>query len=189
MTPARAIQSLRRFTQLAPGQQRCELCSAALGERHDHLLALDGGELRCACPGCALAFAAQGARFRRVLPRVRRLRDDLVADSLWAALGVPVGLAFFSRRSRTGQVVACFPGPAGPTHAYPPALAWAALCEAAPDLAAIMPDTEALLVRRLGGVREHWRVSIDVCQRLVAFMRAGTASVDTFFATLEETAS
>ena len=71
------------------------------------------------------------------------------SDAQWDALQIPVGMAFFLRNSAAGQVVACYPSPAGATESeltldgvggrgrrrprWPPQLE---------------PDVEALLVRR-----------------------------------------
>ncbi len=191
MLPSAQAGSARRSrTVRGPAQaDRCQLCSATLGERHEHLYTAVSGALRCACGGCARAFAGPGGRFLRVAPCVRALAEDLIDDAQWAALGLPLGLCWLSTRRRDGQVIACLPGPAGPSYAQPEADAWTELCAARPEIAAIPPDTEALLVRRVESVREHWQVSIDECHRLVALMRSSPFLLDDFFAGLRRVAS
>ena len=71
--------SLRRFTRPAADTtptarpaERCEMCGAALGDRHGHVVALDDRALRCACRPCYLLFApaaAAGGRLRAVPER------------------------------------------------------------------------------------------------------------------------
>jgi len=171
---AGTLQALRRFASLDAGAtavERCQLCHAVLDPRHEHLLEPDTRDLRCACTACALLFAFPGARRVRVAHRAERLHDVHLDDSCWATLGVPAGLAFFTTRGATGEIFAYLPGAGGATATRPRAEAWTAVCEAHPAIADIPPDVEALLVHRVDGASEHWRVSIDLCHRLVALLR------------------
>jgi hypothetical protein len=112
------------------------------------------------------------------------------------ALQLPINLAFFLHSSAAGRVVALYPSPAGATEALPPPDAWEALAEDNPWLRGIQPDVEALLVNRLNGAAEHYRVGVDVCYALVGLVRsrwrglsggpAVWAEVARFFAGLKE---
>jgi hypothetical protein len=139
----------------------------AIPEEHAHLLDLRTDALVCACRACALL----GSRFRPVPARVRSLPGLRISDEQWEALQVPVGLAFFTRSTRRGRVVARYPSPAGPTESQLDLAAWAELEAANPGLREIEPDVEALLVNRVGTAGDSLVVSIDRCYELVALVR------------------
>jgi hypothetical protein len=137
--------------------ERCELCGAAIGDAHDHVVR--EGKLQCACGPCAVLFEGRG----RVRSHARRA--DGVSDEKWAH---PVTLVYFVR-SR-GRTLAFYPSAGGAVQAP------------AEDLELeLEPEVEALLVDRRRGA---WRVSIDHCHRLTALLRTG-GDVDRFFAELE----
>jgi Family of unknown function (DUF5947) len=173
-----AVRALRRFVREAA---RCDLCGAAIGEGHPHLVDPRRRELKCACPACAVLLPE--GRFRRVPPHVEPVR---IEDRRWDALGLPVGLAFFSRSG--GKVTAFYPSPAGATESSVPLDAWDSLGVELED------DLEGLIVRRIGSIREHYRVSIDACYRLSGLLRLhwqgfsggvrASKEIDRFFARL-----
>jgi len=101
------------------------------------------------------------------------LTDVDLDDATWAALGVPVGLAFFFTTHRSDEIMATFPGPAGTVESTVPRVVWSRLCEASPALARIAPDTEALLVSRTARRRHCFHVSIDRCYELAGLLRSG----------------
>jgi hypothetical protein len=80
-----------------------------------------------------------------------------------AAAGVPVGLAFFSRRAASNQAVASLPGRAGVVESSLPEALWNALGERHAVLRSLAPDVEALLVRRMPGHKDYFHTSIDHC--------------------------
>lgn len=179
--------------------ERCELCALPLAPEHPHLFASESRQMVCACEACAMLFALIDARsFRRVRAQVRRLSGIPIADGEWAALGIPVGLAFVSPWS-DGSVVAGYPGPAGATLATVDRAAWDNLSARHPGLRDLEPDVEAWLVNRTGAVVRQYRVSIDHCYRLAGLVRsrwsgvAGgprvTATIDEFFRALDEQAA
>jgi hypothetical protein len=86
-------------------------------------------------------------------------------------LGIPVGLAFFFRSSAASRVVAFYPSPAGATESLIGLDSWVSIEGENPVLGELQPDVEALLVYRVDGAREHYRVSIDHCYRLVGLVR------------------
>ena len=76
--------------------ERCDMCACTVPERHRHAVnTQQEAELMCLCRPCALLFerdaASQG--HYRLVPE-RRVRLDGLTP---AALGVPVGLAYFVR--------------------------------------------------------------------------------------------
>jgi hypothetical protein len=167
-----ALAALRRFARPRAAEERCELCSAPLGPEHDHLVELTNRRLACACEPCAILFSNQGAaRYRRVPRRVAFLPDIRLTDVAWEGLQLPINLAFFMHNSAAGRVVAFYPSPAGATESLVPLEAWQALADDNPVLRELEPDVEALLVNRVGTAREHYRVGIDQCYKLVGLIR------------------
>ncbi len=188
---------LRRFARPRADAERCELCSAALPAEHDHLFEPGRRGLVCACAACAVLFGHRGAvKYRRVPRRVEFLADLRLTDVQWVALGLPVNLAFFLHSTPAGRIVAVYPSPGGATEAPLPPEAWEALVEENPALRELEPDVEALLANRVGAARDHYRVGIDQCYRLVGLLRThwrgfsgGSAvweEVGRFFAGLKE---
>jgi hypothetical protein len=158
-----------------PGEavERCELCAEPVHDAHRHLLDLEEGELLCACGACTLLFdgrPAGGRHYRLVPDRRRELTGFHLDGPLWAGLGIPVDLTFFTV-SGTGEVTARYPSPAGALHAAVHAASWRRLAEANPVLAELRPDVEALVVHRARDAAEHWILPIDDCYRLTALLR------------------
>jgi hypothetical protein len=150
------------------GRAGCELCGRPAGDAHRHLLDTSRDELLCACQACTVLFGrdqASGGKFRLVPDR--RLRLTGLAP---AALGVPVGLAFFVRHA-DGSVSAHYPSPAGATRWTVDSRAWTTVTSGRPELAALAADVEALLVNTVRGHSDAWLVPIDDCRRLVAVVR------------------
>jgi hypothetical protein len=152
----------------AEAAEHCDLCSVPVPPEHRHLLDTGRDEVLCACRPCSLLFVREAASegHYRLMPE-RRVRLDPVPTR---ALGVPVGLAFFVPRS-DGGVAAHYPSPAGPTRWEVDAADWRSVTEGRPELAALEPDVEALLVNTAMGRQEHWIVPLDECYRMVAVVR------------------
>jgi len=166
---------------------RCELCVTEIPAEHGHVADLDQSRLACACRACYLLFtrptAAHG-RYRAV-PR-RYLADPahpLSADEL-DELEIPVGLAFFLRSSRRGEVAGFYPGPAGVTECQLDLAAWERIAAAHPLLTEAEPDVEAILISQSGGflgvappgqhsesATECFCVPIDACYELAGRLR------------------
>jgi hypothetical protein len=164
---------LRKFLAPRAVHERCELCSAEIGEEHFHLFELANRKLHCACEPCAILFSSPAAaKYRRVPRRRQFLPDFRLADLQWLALDLPISLAFFVTSSAAERTIALYPSPAGATEALVPLAAWNAVVEDNPWLRELEPDVEALLVNRLGEVPEHYRVGIDACYTLVGLVRA-----------------
>jgi Family of unknown function (DUF5947) len=166
------VAALRTFSQ-PPATSLCELCGEPLGTVHPHLLDMEPQELRCCCRACALLFGnQQDARYRRVPERVSWLPEFRLSDEQWDALAIPIGIAFFYRDSAAQRVVAMYPGAAGAMQSSLDLGAWDRLVADNRVLDTLMPDVEALLVNRVEGTREYYRVPIDQCYALAGVIRA-----------------
>lgn len=165
-------QRLARAPQVAgPAIERCELCGETLPSSHAHLVDVAQRTLACACRACGLLFDDGRGRYRRVPERCVRLDGFVLDDAAWAALGVPVDVAFFFHSTAAGRVVGFYPSPAGAVESLLPLDAWAAVAAANPVLATMEPDVQALLVNRIRGAQATWLVPIDACYRLVGLVR------------------
>ena len=164
----------RPSNNLLLGQGRCELCGGPLPEEHRHVADIQAQSLLCACRACVVLLGREGAgggHFKLVPERRRLLEGFELSEEQWAALQLPVDLAFFFRSTPADRVVALYPSPAGATESQLTLEAWEMLERANPVLAELEPDVEALLVNRTAGAREHFLVPIADCYELVALIR------------------
>jgi Family of unknown function (DUF5947) len=155
-------------------EEICELCAVPVGPVHGHVADLERSTLACACRACYLLFTDPGAgrgRYRAVPERYLRDAARPLTAAEWAELDVPVGLAFFLRSSRRGQVGGFYPSPAGVTECTLDLDAWARLGQAHPLLLAAEDDVEAVLVSRADSGVECFLVPVDVCYELAGRMR------------------
>lgn len=197
----RGLKALHRFAREArtPQEERCELCAAAMGAEHRHLLEVAAQSVACVCRPCALLFdreAASRGKYRLAPERRLCLRELRCEEGDWQSLGIPVGLAYLRRSTPHGQVMAAYPGPAGAVEAEVEPASWEALLALNPVLRTLEPDVEALLVNRAGEARQYFVAPIDDCYRLVGVIRrhwrgfTGGAEVweelNRFFAELEQ---
>jgi hypothetical protein len=160
-------------TQLQ-AEGRCELCGGPLPEEHRHVADVQALSLLCACRACVVLLGREGAgggHFKLVPERRRLLESFVLAEEQWAALQLPVELAFFFHSTPAARVVALYPSPAGATESQLALDAWEKLERSNPVLGELQQDVEALLVNRTGGAREHYLVPIDDCYELVALIR------------------
>ncbi|HET6547430.1 MAG TPA: DUF5947 family protein [Solirubrobacter sp.] len=161
----------RRPLPAADGEERCDVCGEALPPSHRHIADLESQRLLCACHACRILFdrtAAGGDRFRLVPERPRALPGFVLDDPTWAALRIPVEMAFFFHSTPAGRVVALYPGPMGATESQLTLDAWAGVVAANPALEGMAPDVEALLVHR---GRAPFIVPIDRAYALVGTIR------------------
>jgi hypothetical protein len=194
------LGKLRAFVTGTAPMNECELCAEAIGTEHEHLLEPAARRVFCACQACAGLFVVPdpppGPRYLRVERRAARLRELEIDDVSWVELGVPVGLAFFTTRRRSAEVVATFPGRAGIIESFVPLKAWSELERRFPFLQKMLPDVEALLVRRSARHRDYFMVSIDHGYELTELLRGSEAPtsspelavVQRFFERLDEQA-
>jgi hypothetical protein len=163
-------------------RERCELCSEPLPDEHQHLVDLRGRALMCACRACWLLFTSDGAgggHYRAVPDRWMVFPDFRMSGPGWDALQIPVSVAFFFVNSQLARVAAFYPGPAGATESLLSLEAWADVVANNPELATLVPDVEAFLVRmgRDGGC-ECYLVPIDACYELVGQLRRSWRGFD-----------
>jgi len=168
---------LRNFLRRRSPAEHCELCSAELLHEHQHLIDPKERKLVCSCDACAILFSSGDGKYRRVPRQIRFLDDFKLPDEQWENLMIPINMAFFFHSSAAGKVIALYPSPAGPTESLLPLEAWEEICAANPVLQKMEPDTEALLVNRVGREREereaqYYVVPIDKCYELTGLIRA-----------------
>jgi len=94
-----------------------------------------------------------------------------MTDAEWDALRLRIDMAFLFHSTPERRPVALYPGPAGATESLLSLDAWEELVASNPALADLEPDVEALLVNRIDGAREYYRVPIDRCFALVGLIR------------------
>ncbi len=152
--------------------ERCELCAAALTADHQHLLELEKRQVTCACDPCAILFDGNARqRYRRIPREVRRLSAFAMDDYEWESLLIPINLAYFVYVSSAGKTVAQYPSPGGAMESLLDLEYWNAIVERNPVLKNFERDVEALLVNRISGEPQYYRVPIDQCFRLVGLIR------------------
>jgi hypothetical protein len=159
-----------------PEPEACDLCGEPVPAEHRHLIDLQSRELMCCCRACSLLFDRErgtpgGGHFRLVPDRRLFLADFELDDAAWAALRIPVDMAFFFHHSGEGRVVAFYPSPMGPTESLLELDTWEEIERANLVLRTMEPDVEALLVNRARGPGEHYVVPIEDPYRLVALIR------------------
>ncbi len=155
--------------------ERCEMCAAPVADEHSHVVNVGSRSLLCTCRACYLLFTHDDATLSyRAVPD-RYLSFPALGLPVWDALELPVGTAFLFVNSALGRVVAFYPGPAGATESELSLAAWERVVDAAPGLATLRPDVEALLVhtpdRKETQQVEAFLVPIDVCYELVGHLR------------------
>jgi hypothetical protein len=171
--PRSASQSASGAASSAAGGERCAMCGEPVPAEHRHLVDTQDRSLACACTACSLLFThagAAGGRYRAVPDRVLSDPAGPLSDAEWAALGIPVGTAFFFRNSALGRIVASYPSPAGDTECELDLAAWDELAATRPLLRELAPDVEAILVTG-NDPRETYLVPIDVCYSLAGALR------------------
>jgi Family of unknown function (DUF5947) len=175
-SPNGSFAALRRFARARPVIERCDFCSAELGELHQHLIEPERRRLVCVCGACAILFGSQGeTAYRRVPRRIRYLPGFRMTDAQWEGLLIPIQLAFFFHSSAAGRVIALYPSPAGPTESSLDLAMWDEVAQDNPALKRMSPDVEGLLVNRsarAGGAPDYFIAPIDECFKLAGLIRA-----------------
>jgi hypothetical protein len=170
--PSNWIARVQGFARPSAPEEHCELCGEVIGERHAHLVEPAARRLLCACRACALLFSGRKTgRYRSVPERGERLDDFALSDIQWAALRLPINLAFFFYSTPDDRIVGFYPSPGGPTQSQLSLAAWHEIAQANPVLYELHADVEALLVNRMNGARDCYRVPIDRCYALVGLIR------------------
>jgi hypothetical protein len=152
-------------------EEQCDFCGTPLPAQHRHMLQLTERRIMCACEPC-LNERSGDPEMRPAGTRVVWIDELQMADELWARLGIPIGLAFFTTNGATGETVAFYPSPAGSTECELDLDAWDELKAANPALAGLEPDAEAFVVNRLADPPIHVIIPIDECYRMVGTVKA-----------------
>lgn len=168
------ITSNRRAPE--PAGERCEMCSEQIADEHQHVVNVGGRQLMCVCRACYLLFtdSSAGLRYRAVPDRYLAFTDFALDRRAWAALQIPVGVAFFFTNSELGRTVAFYPGPAGACESELDLAAWQAIGGADARVELLADDVEALLVRVPEDEDEQpqtYLVPIDACYEFVGRLR------------------
>lgn len=159
-----------------PAGERCEMCSEAIADEHQHVVNVAGRQLMCVCRACYLLFTDPDAelRYRAVPDRYLAFGDFALDRRAWEVLQIPVGVAFFFTNSALGRTVAFYPGPAGACESELDLDAWTAISNADPRVALVADDVEALLVRvpeSENAQPQTYLVPIDACYEFVGRLR------------------
>jgi hypothetical protein len=171
MTAPPPFTTLRKYVP-AKKVERCALCATQLAADHPHLLEMSGRQMVCSCEPCAILFQhREAAPYKRIGRKVRWVPDFQMTDAEWESLLIPIGLAFFIRRSPDARTLAFYPGPAGCTESLLSLDSWKGIAARNSFLNEMELDTEALLVNRMGSAREYFLVPVDRCYQLVGLIR------------------
>jgi hypothetical protein len=194
----RGTHALKRFTQRdatraslphrGAGLDHCELCSAALGEPHEHLLELAARRLTCACTACAVLFDVEVSapivqRYVRLTPQARSLTLGTIADQDLIGLGIPVRLVILCPSSVHGALYMLYPSASGPIEASAPLELWRELVERRPELRTVREDRDALIVDLRSAAPAVVHASLDVVHELLGSLR-GPGGMASFEASL-----
>lgn len=169
-----SVGGLRRIMARghAPKAEPCDLCASPLAEGHAHLFESSTRKTVCACQACAILFpSSTKARYRRIPTRIVPLNDFDPTGELWAALEIPVDLAFLALAGAEKVPVASYPSPAGTLPGVIPREAWNRLRSAHPVLDSLEEDVEAVLVRLRAQEREAFLAPLDLCHELSGLVR------------------
>lgn len=172
-TPYDVLSRITSRRAPEPVGERCEMCSEAITDEHQHVVNIAGRQLMCVCRGCYLLFTEVGAelRYRSVPDRYLAFGDFAVDRRAWDALQIPVGMAFFFRNSALDRIVAFYPGPAGATESELDLAAWQSINDADPRIELLADDVEALLMRCTDNGVQCFLVPIDTCYEFVGGLR------------------
>ena len=162
------IAALRKFVRLRQVEERCDTCGAGLTPEHVHNFEPGSRRIRCACDSCAILYAGV---YKPIPSAVLALPHFQMSDAQWDDLMIPISLAFFSYSTPAERVVALYPGPAGAAESLLRLNSWEEIVAANAELRDLQEDVEALLVNRVGTVREYFIVPIDECYKLVGLIR------------------
>jgi hypothetical protein len=103
--------------------------------------------------------------------RILSIPNFQLTDSQWESLLIPIGMAFFFHSTAAGRVISLYPSPAGATESLLDLESWDEIRQSNPVLQKMEPDTEALLVNRVGGAAEYYLLPIAECYKLVGLIR------------------
>ena len=67
-----------------------------------------------------------------------------MTDAQWAALMIPIGIAFLFRREAYGKIAALYPSPAGPVESLLTLEAWEEIARGNPEVRSMEADVHAM---------------------------------------------
>jgi hypothetical protein len=189
----------RMLRKKPPEGERCDFCATPLGPEHSHLIELAARRIVCACRPCAIVFEPEGAaqgKYRAVPTRYREIESMAIDNLAWEELQFPIGLAFFFYNSLEKRMVAFYPSPAGAIESLLPLDTWERIAAPHPEIAALLPDVEAIVIRRMPDASAAFVVPIDAAYELVGLIRTAwkgfdggqeaRAKIDAFFEKLRD---
>jgi hypothetical protein len=167
-----SFSALKRFARSSPPAEQCDLCGAVLEPVHPHLLERKNRRIVCGCEPCSILFCDRDdGKYMRIPRRPRLLKEFQFTDLEWEEMTLPINLAFFFRDAE-GHVKAAYPSPAGAIESQLPLSSLAEHFASVPELAAMKPEVEALLVNRVSGRSTPCMIApVDECFRLVGIIR------------------
>jgi hypothetical protein len=153
----------------------CERCGEPVPATHNHHVDLATRRLSCSCRACWLLSGATAPASVRAVPE-RYLQGPALQfqSAQWEALQIPVSIAFFMINSSIGRTIAFYPSPAGATESALPLTAWHDIEHTNAWVRTLVPDVEALLVRKGRDADDGcdgFIVPIDACYDLVGRIR------------------
>lgn len=181
-----ALRRLRRPAAPPPAATpHCDMCAEPIPAAHEHVLDLASSELACCCTACALLFDSTVTARRRLPRDSYALPGLLISGHEWAALAIPVGLAFLTRHAGTEgtegkeaagpqpdrPLIAAYPSPAGIVTSRLESEIWQQLVGAHPELRQLRPDIESLLINRFVEPHRSFIVPLDHAFRLAGLVR------------------
>jgi hypothetical protein len=166
-----AFATLRSLVRKPGEAETCDRCGIAVPKKHQHFIEPQSGRLVCTCDACTTLFQRGETTYKRVPLIPHFLNDFRLTDAQWDSLMIPIGLAFFLKRSVAQRVVALYPSPAGAVESLLSLDMWTDILAENPALAGMEPDIEALLVNRLRSPAEYCISPIDQCYELVGLIR------------------
>jgi hypothetical protein len=176
----RTLSAVRRFTRRGSGsessaeqQEHCDLCGNPIAETHEHLYDPRVRELACACQACAVLFPNKSdVRYRRLEMSVVPLRGLAIGPAELQGVGIPVSLLCLCPSAEHNRVFAWYPSAAGVVEGDVSTTQLETLVAAFPELGGVEPDLEALVIDARQAPARCFRVSIDVCHKLIGLLRA-----------------
>lgn len=165
-------EGLKRFLNRPKKRagEHCEMCSEPIPDQHSHVVNVETRHLLCTCRACYLLFTHRGAgqgKYLAVPDRYLYDPDFAITIGQWDTLQIPVSMAFFFKNSVLDRITAFYPSPAGATESLLPLGAFEDIMTANPQFAGVVPDVEALLLRRDDNRTSCYLVPIDACYELV----------------------
>jgi Family of unknown function (DUF5947) len=157
------------------------MCGEDISDEHSHVSNIETRSLLCTCRACYLLFTHDGAgraNYRAVPDRYLTDPDFQLSEAQWEELQVPVAMAFFFYNSMLGRIVAQYPSPAGATESLLDLACWQTIAAENPLAAALIPDVEAIIVRRSREGNENYLIPIDACYELVGRVRMHWSGFD-----------